>query len=210
MPKVLILNGPNLNLLGRREPDIYGSTSLDDLETTLRSNVPEGMQLSFFQTNHEGEMIERIHRLIEAPVHGVVINPAAWTHTSVAIRDALIAVNTPLVEVHISNVHAREAFQTSLLRFRYRAGGYRWLWYSGLCVRPRDIESTLKRLGYIMDIRKIKKLIELLHDTDVAEIEISEGEESVRITRGSTNQVVVHSPQTNGHRQVPHHNPLYR
>ena len=71
------------------------------------------------------------------------------------------------------------------------------MWNSRLCVRPRDIESTLERLGYIMDIRKIKKLIELLHDTDVAEIEISEGEESVRITRGSTNQVVVHSPQTN-------------
>ena len=111
MPKVLILNGPNLNLLGRREPDIYGSASLDDLEPTLRANIPEGMQLGFFQTNHEGEMIERVHQLIDTPVEGIVINPAAWTHTSVAIRDALIAVNTPLVEVHISNVHAREAFR---------------------------------------------------------------------------------------------------
>ena len=111
MPKVLILNGPNLNLLGRREPDIYGSTSLDDLEPTLQANIPEGMQLDFFQTNHEGEMIERVHQLIDTPVEGIVINPAAWTHTSVAIRDALIAVNTPLVEVHISNVHAREAFR---------------------------------------------------------------------------------------------------
>ena len=111
MPKVLILNGPNLNILGRREPDIYGSTSLDDLEPTLRANIPEGMQLGFFQTNHEGEMIERVHQLIDTPVEGIVINPAAWTHTSVAIRDALIAVNTPLVEVHISNVHAREAFR---------------------------------------------------------------------------------------------------
>jgi 3-dehydroquinate dehydratase-2 len=111
MPKVLILNGPNLNLLGRREPDIYGSTSLDDLEPILGANIPEGMQLNFFQTNHEGEMIERIHQLMDTPVEGIVINPAAWTHTSVAIRDALIAVNTPLVEVHISNVHAREAFR---------------------------------------------------------------------------------------------------
>ena len=75
------------------------------------ANIPEGMQLGFFQTNHEGEMIERIHQLIDTPVEGIVINPAAWTHTSVAIRDALIAVNTPLVEVHISNVHAREAFR---------------------------------------------------------------------------------------------------
>ena len=111
MRKVLILNGPNLNLLGRREPGIYGSTSLDDLETILGSNVPKGMHLSFFQSNHEGKMIERIHQLMDIPVDGVVINPAAWTHTSVAIRDALIAVNIPLIEVHISNVHAREAFR---------------------------------------------------------------------------------------------------
>ena len=111
MPKVLILNGPNLNLLGRREPDIYGPTKLDDLETTLGSNAPQGMQLSFFQTNHEGEMIERIHQIMDTPVEGVVINPAGWTHTSVAIRDALVAINTPLVEVHISNIHAREAFR---------------------------------------------------------------------------------------------------
>ena len=111
MPKVLILNGPNLNLLGRREPDIYGTTKLDDLETILGSNAPRGMQLSFFQTNHEGEMIERIQQIMNTPVEGVVINPAAWTHTSVAIRDALVAINTPLVEVHISNIHAREAFR---------------------------------------------------------------------------------------------------
>ena len=111
MPKVLILNGPNLNLLGRREPDFYGTTKLDDLETILGSNAPPGMQLSFFQTNYEGKMIERIHQLMDTPVEGVVINPAAWTHTSVAIRDALVAINTPLVEVHISNIHAREAFR---------------------------------------------------------------------------------------------------
>ena len=111
MPKVLILNGPNLNLLGRREPDIYGTTKLDDLETILGSNAPRGMQLSFFQTNHEGEMIERIQQIMDTPVEGIVINPAAWTHTSVAIRDALVAINTPLVEVHISNIHAREAFR---------------------------------------------------------------------------------------------------
>ena len=111
MPKVLILNGPNLNLLGRRESDIYGSTNLNDLETILGSNSPQGMQLIFFQTNHEGEMIERIHQLMDTPVDGVIINPAAWTHTSLAIRDALIAVTIPLVEVHISNIHAREAFR---------------------------------------------------------------------------------------------------
>ena len=111
MPKVLILNGPNLNLLERRESDIYGSTNLNDLETILGSNSPQGMQLIFFQTNHEGEMIERIHQLMDTPVDGVIINPAAWTHTSLAIRDALIAVTIPLVEVHISNIHAREAFR---------------------------------------------------------------------------------------------------
>ena len=111
MSKVLVLNGPNLNLLGQREPEVYGATTLQDLENRLTSGAPTGMNLEFYQSNHEGEMIDRIHQLMDQPVDGIVINPGAWTHTSVAIRDALSSVTAPLVEVHISNVHAREAFR---------------------------------------------------------------------------------------------------
>ena len=111
MSKVLVLNGPNLNLLGRREPGVYGTTTLQELENKLSANAPSGMALEFFQSNHEGQMIDRIHRVMDEPVDGIVINPGGWTHTSVAVRDALCAVAAPFVEVHISNVHAREAFR---------------------------------------------------------------------------------------------------
>ena len=111
MSKILVLNGPNLNLLGRREPGVYGTTTLQELENGLSATAPSGMTLEFFQSNHEGQMIDRIHRVMDEPVDGIVINPGAWTHTSVAIHDALSAVATPFVEVHISNVHAREAFR---------------------------------------------------------------------------------------------------
>ena len=111
MSKVLILNGPNLNLLGKREPEIYGQTTLQDLQKTLSATAPINMQLEFFQSNHEGIMIDRIHNLLDDPLSGIVINPGAWTHTSIALRDALAAIKTPFVEVHISNVHGREAFR---------------------------------------------------------------------------------------------------
>lgn len=111
MAEILVLNGPNLNLLGRREPHIYGATTLDDLERSLTRDAPSDFTLQFFQTNHEGEMVERIQRLLEQPVSGIIINPAAWTHTSVAIRDAIAAIHIPFVEVHISNVHTREPFR---------------------------------------------------------------------------------------------------
>ena len=111
MSKVLVLSGPNLNLLGRREPDLYGATTLDQLAQMLEDAAPTAMQLEFFQSNHEGAMIDRIHQLMDQPIDGIVINPGAWTHTSVAIRDALSAIKTPIVEVHISNIHARETFR---------------------------------------------------------------------------------------------------
>ena len=111
MSKVLVLSGPNLNLLGRREPEVYGATTLDQLAQMLEDAAPTAMQLEFFQSNHEGAMIDRIHQLMDQPIDGIVINPGAWTHTSVAIRDALSAIKTPIVEVHISNIHARETFR---------------------------------------------------------------------------------------------------
>ncbi len=111
MPKVYILNGPNLNLLGQRQPEIYGSTTLADIEGDCRALAVElGLEMEFFQSNHEGAIIDKIH---EARLAGqaIIINPAAFTHTSVAILDALNAFDGPVIEVHISNVHKRESFR---------------------------------------------------------------------------------------------------
>ncbi|PNS14111.1 hypothetical protein CAC42_6624 [Sphaceloma murrayae] len=109
---VLLINGPNLNLLGTREPHIYGSETLSDIEAAAKS---QGTGLDFsvssFQSNHEGQIIDRIHAARTEGVRFIVINPGAFTHTSVAIRDAITGVAIPFVEIHISNVHAREEFR---------------------------------------------------------------------------------------------------
>ena len=108
---IVVLNGPNLNLLGVREPEVYGHQTLADVEEICRSAaVAAGFALDFRQTNHEGELLDWIHAARNRCA-GIVINPAAWTHTSVAIRDALVASEVPVIEVHLSNVHAREAFR---------------------------------------------------------------------------------------------------
>jgi 3-dehydroquinate dehydratase-2 len=110
--KILLLNGPNLNLLGTREPQTYGYTTLHDVETDLLSRAMKaGVELACFQSNHEGVMIDRIHTARTEKVEFILINPGAWTHTSVAIRDALSGVAIPFIEIHISNVHKREAFR---------------------------------------------------------------------------------------------------
>jgi 3-dehydroquinate dehydratase-2 len=109
--RVLVVNGPNLNLLGQREPGLYGALSLAAIEADLRRQAEGlGVELACFQSNHEGALVDRIQ---EASGHcdGILINAAAYTHTSVAIRDALLAVAIPFVELHLSNVHAREAFR---------------------------------------------------------------------------------------------------
>jgi 3-dehydroquinate dehydratase-2 len=114
MPKkinVLVLNGPNLNLLGQREPDVYGKETLSDITDLLSLQALElDIELSHLQSNREYELIEKIHDSFNK-IDFIIINPAAFTHTSVAIRDALLGVNIPFIEVHLSNVHARESFR---------------------------------------------------------------------------------------------------
>ncbi len=110
--KVLVLHGPNLNLLGRREPEKYGSTTLDEINRGLvEQGRKAGADVEAFQSNSEADLVGRVQQLMDAPVDFVIINPAAFTHTSVAIRDALAAVRVPFMEVHISNVFAREPFR---------------------------------------------------------------------------------------------------
>ena len=110
--RVLVLHGPNLNLLGSREPDIYGRTTLADIHASMDSRArASGVRLESFQSNHEGELIDRVQAAGSEGVSFIIINPAAYTHTSVALRDALAAVRIPFIEVHLSNVHAREPFR---------------------------------------------------------------------------------------------------
>ncbi|MET0298767.1 MAG: type II 3-dehydroquinate dehydratase [Flavitalea sp.] len=107
--KIAIINGPNLNLLGKREPGVYGSQSFEDYYAELKALFPE-IEFHYFQSNIEGELVTELQR-VGFSFDGIVMNPAAYTHTSVAIGDAIASINTPVVEVHISNVHAREEFR---------------------------------------------------------------------------------------------------
>ena len=112
MAKLLVLNGPNLNLLGTREPEVYGSQTLADIDQTVQKQAGDlGHQCECLQSNREYELIERIHAAGQEGIDFIIINPAAFTHTSVALRDALAAVSIPFVEVHLSNIHAREDFR---------------------------------------------------------------------------------------------------
>ncbi|OJK00269.1 hypothetical protein ASPACDRAFT_60115 [Aspergillus aculeatus ATCC 16872] len=110
--KILLLNGPNLNLLGTREPHIYGSTTLPQVETACAERATAlGATLQSFQSNHEGALVDRIQQARTEKVDAIIINPGAYTHTSVAIRDALLGVAIPFIELHVSNVHAREPWR---------------------------------------------------------------------------------------------------
>ena len=112
MAKLLVLNGPNLNLLGEREPEHYGAATLDEINGRLRRQAEAaGHQIDFFQSNAEHELVERVQQAMKQKVAFVIVNPAAYTHTSVALRDALAAARIPFIEVHLSNVHAREPFR---------------------------------------------------------------------------------------------------
>lgn len=118
--QILILNGPNLNLLGRREPAVYGTRSFDDFLPELREAFPD-LTLEYFQSNHEGELIDKLHE-VGYTYAGVVLNAGGYTHTSVALADAVAAIATPVVEVHLSNTAAREDFRKVSLIGRYCVG----------------------------------------------------------------------------------------
>jgi len=110
--KILVLNGPNLNLLGTREPQIYGYATLGQvMQKLLTEAASHGCKLEDYQSNHEGDLIDQIHRAKRENFSGIIINPGGYTHTSVALRDAISGVNLPTVEVHLSNIHAREQFR---------------------------------------------------------------------------------------------------
>lgn len=109
--KILIMNGPNLNLLGKREPDIYGSLTLDDINKRIAALAAElGVEVSFFQSNHEGELVQKIHEAMGV-FQAIVINPGAYTHTSIALRDAISSTGIPAIETHLSNIYKREEFR---------------------------------------------------------------------------------------------------
>ena len=115
MSKYLVINGPNLNLLGTRQPDIYGTVTLGEIQNRLEELAKElGVSVEFFQSNHEGGIIDCIHEAMGV-FDGIIINPGGYTHYSYAIRDAFSSVNIPFVEVHLSNIHARESFRISVL-----------------------------------------------------------------------------------------------
>ncbi len=146
MYTVLVLNGPNLNLLGTREPGVYGSMTLAGIEEALRALAPElGASLSFFQSNHEGALLDELHARV-GQVSGAIFNPGAYTHTSIALRDGIAAVPYPVVEVHLSNVHAREDFRRVSMVSAVCAGtvaGFGW----------RSYELALRALTGILSDR---------------------------------------------------------
>lgn len=144
--KLLILNGPNLNLLGEREPAVYGHGTLETLEEELRTAFPEA-EFAFFQSNHEGALVDRLHAAHRDGTDGVVFNPGAYAHTSVALRDAIAAVAPPVVEVHLSNVYAREDFRQRLVLSAVCAGVITGLGAAGYHLAVRYLAGRPQRAG---------------------------------------------------------------
>ncbi len=144
--RLLVLNGPNLNLLGQREPDVYGRTTLSELTALLNEDAAGlGLVLEHFQSNHEGALVDRVHQAAAEGVAGVVLNPAAYTHTSIALRDAFAATSLPFVEVHLSNVHRREPFRHKSLLADLAVGQVLGFGVESYRLGLRGLVSTLRR-----------------------------------------------------------------
>jgi 3-dehydroquinate dehydratase-2 len=143
MKKIAILNGPNLNRLGKREPDVYGDETLADLETMLRADIAgQEVELIFFQSNHEGELIDKIAELDDSGVDGLIFNPGAFTHTSVALHDALKGSSLSNIEVHISNIYQREEFRQHSLTAPASLGVISGLGFNGYRLALRHLLET--------------------------------------------------------------------
>lgn len=142
-PYILVLNGPNMNMLGRRQPDIYGAMTLEQLNATLVAEFPD-TAMEFFQSNIEGELVTALNAAADSSCLGVVLNAAAYTHTSVAIADAIAAMDTPVVEVHISNVAAREDFRRTSLIAPYCRGTIAGLGTASYSLAIRALLSLYK------------------------------------------------------------------
>jgi len=143
MKKIAILNGPNLNRLGRREPEIYGTGTLKDLEKLMRAEAKKlGVTVTFYQSNHEGALVDRIHALADRGTEAFIVNFAAYSHTSIALHDALKSVGLPAIEVHISDISQREEFRRHSMT-------------AGACI---DLISGRGFPGYIEALRRLAKL----------------------------------------------------
>ncbi len=142
--KILVINGPNLNMLGEREKSIYGKLSLGKIEQKIKDAAGNKHEVLFFQSNHEGAIVDRIHRAFEESVDGIIINAGAYTHTSIALRDALLAVSIDFIEVHISNVYSREYYRKESYLSDIAIG----------VISGFQVESYLMALGYFIARKK--------------------------------------------------------
>lgn len=142
--RVLVINGPNLNLLGRREPEVYGPLTLDEITGKVRSLAGElGLDADFFQSNAEGELVEAV-QMAAGQYGAIIINPAAYTHTSVALRDAIAAAGVPAVEVHLSNIYAREEFRRTSMT-------------AAVC---RGVVTGFGAEGYLLALRAVSSMVD--------------------------------------------------
>ena len=145
--EILIINGPNLNLLGRREPGIYGNRSFEDFFPELEESFPK-LKLTQFQSNHEGAILDKLHE-VGFSHHGIVLNAGGLTHTSVALADAVAAINAPVVEVHLSNLHAREEFRQKSLLGRHCVGSISGFGLESYRLAVQwFVNQTPKRVGF--------------------------------------------------------------
>ena len=143
-PRILVIHGPNLNLLGRREPEIYGRTTLDEINSHLAAlGAQLGLALDTFQSNHEGAIVDRIQQAADV-YDGLIINAAAFTHTSIAIRDALAMIEAPVIEVHLSNIHRREPFRHTSMTAGVVTGQILGLGAAGYALALRGLAEMVR------------------------------------------------------------------